>query len=133
MPHSYSDTGLPLLPPLLGIFWLRNGRVIAFTSPADEVIGVAGTKDSNFAHADQWADVIKRYAELREREYWFLERGRVLYRAKEKLFCIFASTAVAGNQRLIDAIIRRFRLPPTQVRALADLHYDPPTDELFED
>ena len=119
--------------PLLGIFWLRRSRVIAFTVSADEVEAVGGTRDSAFAHSDEWSAVVRQFPELAGKEYWAVERGRVIQRMADDSFVVFASTAVVANHRLFAKIIRRFNLPPGKTRAISDRHYDPPGDDLFED
>lgn len=119
--------------PLLGIFWLRHGGVVAFTVSAFSMEAAGGTKDSDYTHSDQWSEVMRRFPDLVGREYWAIERGRVIQQMTDSSFVIFASSEVVANERLIAKIIRRFHLPPTQTRAMSDRHYDPPGDDLFDD
>jgi hypothetical protein len=117
----------------IGIFWVHHRKIIAFGELVDTVTEIGGYKDSDLAHADMWTDVVKRHGKLAGKEYWAIPRGRVVFRAREKLFVIFASSSVITDDRLTANIMEAFHLPPLQCRFFSDPHYDPPGVDLFDD
>jgi len=120
--------------PSLGIFWVYHRRILAFKVPMDSVSAVGKMRDADYAHADSWADVVKKHRELASKEYWAIPRGRVIFRATEEMFVIFASTSIVTDPGLISKIFQSFRLPShDRVRVMTDRHYDPAGDDLFED
>jgi len=120
--------------PSLGIFWIYHRRVLAFKVPVGAVAAVRGVKDSDYAHADLWTEVVIKQPKLAGKEYWVIPRGRIIFREKYGIFAIFASTSIVTDPELLGKIIRCFHLPPKdRVRAITDRHYDPPDDDLFDE
>jgi hypothetical protein len=124
---------MPTNLPMIGIFWILKKSLIHFSKPLDCVQAVAGIKDTDFAHADQWAEVVKTHCGFSSKEYWEFPRGRIIYRVKTDNYSILASTSVVRDSLMIKRISRRFSLPVARVTVMSDRHYDPPGDDLFDD
>ena len=93
--------------PQLGLFWIYRRRVIAFTVPFDTIRSIAGSTDTDLAHANLWKEVVGQRPELDGREYWSIPRGRVLF---QKTFVIYASSSIISDTKLVEQVVRRF--PP---------------------
>ena len=119
--------------PSLGIFWVYGRQLISFAKPINMIPEVAGTADTDLAHADLWDEVVRKHRNLAGQEYWVLPRGRVVLHVRGRWFVIIASSSIVGDQTLVSSIMRRFHLPASHCRLSNDRHYDPPGDDLFED
>src|SRR5689334_14468611 len=119
--------------PRVGIFWMVNGNVLAFTEPLDHVRPVNGVRDSDLGHDDLWPLVQRRHPQLRSLEYWQVPRGRVLYRERERRFDLLMPAAEGGDRRLVAAVAERFALPAGTFIVASDVHYEPPGEDLFDD
>jgi hypothetical protein len=117
----------------LGIFWIVDGEIVAFKEPASKVKSVNSVKDSDFTHDGLWSEVQRSRSGLEDKEYWQIPRGRVVYREREGEYMAFMPTALTKDSRLLGQLAKVFSLGASRVRAIGDLHYDPPSDELFDD
>jgi len=117
----------------LGIFWIVDGEIVAFKEPASKVKSVNSVKDSEFAHDSLWPKVQRSCSGLEDKEYWQIPRGRVVYRDPKREYVVFMPTMLLKDRGLLVGISKAFGLGASRVCALGDLHYDPPSDELFDD
>jgi hypothetical protein len=119
--------------PLLGIFWIVAGRIVAFTTPVSKVESVGGFKDSKFGHYHVWQAVVRKNPKLSGKEYWERPRGRVVYAVADDQFRLFLPSSHAKDQRLIRRIAKRYSLPIRKVKVWSDQHYEPPPLDLSDE
>ena len=111
--------------PHAGIYWWYRGKVVAFTEPVSAVEPVEHVHDSALGHDPMWPQVQRQYPPLRDKEYYDIPRGRVLYVADRDEYWLFAPAVLHTRVTVIGRIIRRFGLPPEKVHLKTDTHYEP--------
>jgi hypothetical protein len=109
----------------VGIYWVYQGRVLAFSEPLSAVRAIDGVRDSDLGHDAIWSRVQASRPELRSREYFDVPRGRVLYRESEARFDVFMPKRFWKDRRVTAAVRRAFGLKASEVRLCADEHYEP--------
>ncbi len=111
----------------VGIFWINDGRVIAFTEDVESVRAIGGFKDSDLGHDACWEQVAL------PGEYMDTSRGRVLYDVRHDTFRLFVPSALVDDRTTLDRIRQRFNLPPEKVQVWTDPHYELDDDPFGDD
>lgn len=109
--------------PKVGIFWFLGTELIEFSTPARDQPQVQGFVDSPFDHADKWQEIQKVFPQLRNKDYTFLPRGRVIYAGPRKRFEVITSKAIAFDKSRFLQVCRKFSLP-ISAAVVADEHYE---------
>ncbi|HYU47632.1 MAG TPA: hypothetical protein VEK84_15830 [Terriglobales bacterium] len=76
--------------PRVGIFWLRNGKLITDFTPVSEAIAIRLGLGHAAGHIEYWTALQERGVISIEVEYEEPPRGRVGYNAKKKEFSLLA-------------------------------------------
>ncbi len=114
--------------PKLGIFWIIEDQIVAYTMPLARAEHAAGYANYPHGHADLWPMVVRSHPRLRGVGYEHVPRGRVTYEIDSGTYRLLVPPAVARDAATVARLIRHFRLPLGQTRVMADAHYDPPND-----
>ncbi len=117
----------PVQSPQLGIFWMHGRKLIHFAAPAEGVQEVEGFRDSPFDHDAYWVEVTKCHPKLREKEYFEVPRGRVIYTRSTGHYRILTSRKLARDADCIRRVRAAFQLP-ADTEVLVDEHYEPEYD-----
>jgi len=118
--------------PKVGIFWLNGPEIISFVDDVREVEQIAGFKDSDHNHYEDWPKLrIKG-------DYTSIPRGRVLYSAEYDKYIVYIPTSLSKNKAVLSKIFREFSLPTSKILVKTDEHYDDDADpfgdmDAFED
>lgn len=112
--------------PHVGIFWLVDGEIVAFATPVDRGERDGGFVNYSHGHVDLWRFVQRSRPQLREVEYEEISRGRVVLDEGGKSFHLLLPSAACQDAALVDRLIARFGLGNSEVKVIADRHYDPP-------
>lgn len=112
--------------PSVGIFWLVGGEIVVFTTPVDRGERVGGFVNYPHGHVDLWRFVQRSRPQLREVEYEDIPRGRVVFDEGGKSFHLLLPSAACKDPALVERLIARFGLGNSEVKVIADRHYDPP-------
>ena len=121
----------------IGVFWVWNNEIIGYPIPwetlkPDSLGFVNPPKD----HQTIWeADVIKRYPQLRDKEFFEVPRGRIVYNVRDAKFRLISSKLITGNKPLLNKICRYFHIPPPSLVVIQDQHYEiiPQDVDIFDD
>lgn len=119
--------------PTLGIYWITPGQgMVTFAEPAHSVpTDTAGFRNAPFDHDALWSKVVASEPALRDKEYFEVPRGRVLYVEATRKFRVLSSSADCANRSRMAAVARAFHLPMAQVECQPDSHYESHVD--FDD
>jgi hypothetical protein len=108
--------------PRLGVFFFQNGKLLESSKPWSLIPPFAGYRTYGVGLSDFW-DSLRRTGKVPQlSSYTSFRRGRVGYNIAAGKFTLFADKCVVADQGQIQAIRKRFRLPPT-TRIVADDHY----------
>lgn len=113
--------------PKVGIYWIRNDKIVAFADDMNDVEVRDGFRDSDKGHIDYW-----------ERlglpgEYFDLPRGRVIYNVKEDLFMVYMPSLLSKNEEVLSQIVEMFNLPRQKISIRFDTHYELELDPFADD
>jgi hypothetical protein len=131
MKRRISDSTLPRV----GIFWWWRDRLLAAAVPLADGVAFGGVVHGGRDHVKEWPRFQARYAALRDTDYIFVPRGRVLYLQAEQRFVVYLDRAIA-TPKVKAGILAAFALPRRQAGFEFDPHYttDPVAlERLFED
>lgn len=104
--------------PKVGIFWIINDQVIAFTEDARTVKMVNGFKDTDLDHYHVWPK-LKIHG-----DYTARPRGRVIYRAQDDKFLVYLPSTLVKDKKTILKILREFSIPTSKFIVVTDAHYE---------
>lgn len=110
----------------LGIFWIIDGEIVAFSVPLDRAEHVGGFANYPHGHAQMWPFLVRTRRELAGREYESLPRGRVTFDARVQMFNLWMPSSLARELEVVHRVRSQFDLPESQTFVGADAHYDPP-------
>lgn len=117
----------------VGIWWLYNNKVIGEYCPVSE-----GVFDMHFIqfsdidnHITEWESVIKEQLpeaiDLIPKGYRCIERGRVVYDPRSRVYEIICSEEIASNKQAIDLIAQEFDIADLRYEVIPSSHYYVPT------
>ena len=111
------------LIPEVGPFYVIDGVVYPDSEPVRDIeVSPSGHKDSNNTHYDFWKFMQRLYPELRNIDYDYYPRGRVVYNSKEDTYNLFIDKCL-NNMKDIRNIISELNLPMKKVKVDFDEHY----------
>ena len=118
---------------MIGIFWVYKGTVFgkarAVTEGEEYAPGIIDSPDN---HADYWddgGDYLRRFPELRFREYMDVPRGRVLYSRKDCRTVVYMDKALFSDS--VKRKVREyFSMGDGAVAWHTDPHYTTSVDEI---
>lgn len=114
----------------IGIWWWTGSEVIGTKIPADD-----GYQDGQYIqptprvgdnHFSLWENVrnqAKNKAEVQNKTFRQLERGRVIYDMHSMCFIITCSEELARNDKALRAIVSYYNLQPGAVDVIPNPHY----------
>jgi hypothetical protein len=106
--------------PLIGIFWLYKGQVLAQATSLEAGVDSPESIDSPFDHVRIWPNFQAKHQELRHLEYEEVPRGRVLFLKRGKRFMVYLDKKLLRQRRRIQ---QTFHLPATRTSFTTDPHY----------
>lgn len=113
----------------VGIFWFHRGGLLVSRVPVADGVATHNAVDSPVDHVDYWPKLQRRHPELREREYFEIPRGRVIYMTKPKTFHIYLNRVLI-QPRIQAALLKEFGLPKRRTKFVPDGHYTTDPNEL---
>lgn len=108
--------------PEVGPFYVIDGAVFADTESYRDVEEINSNRDSNNTHYNYWELLQQLYKELREIDYDYYPRGRVVYNSVEDKFYVYLDKCLSG-MKTIRNIISELNLPQRKVVVRSDEHY----------
>lgn len=112
--------------PRIGIFWVYRKAVMGRTVDlAEGEEGVPGLLDSPDNHADLWENdpkLLAPYPELRDREYFDVPRGRVLWRRDDATAIVYMDRTLFNDDIKVK-IANFFDLATSKIEWMSDPHY----------
>lgn len=112
--------------PRLGIFWIIDGEVVAFSVTRDRAEHIGGFGNYPHGHAQLWPLVQRGIPALAKVEYDELPRGRVTFDARTQMFNLWMPSALVRQSEVVCRVRSQFDLPELRTLVGADAHYDPP-------
>ena len=108
--------------PRLGPFFFVNGKLLENSKPWSLIPPFAGYRTNGNGLWDLWESLRRTGKVPPVSSYTSFARGRVSYNEAAGRFIVYADKCVVADQGQIQAIKKRFRLPPT-TKIVADDHY----------
>lgn len=108
--------------PEVGPFYIIDGVVFADTESYKDVVEIGHNRDSNNTHYDYWKVLQSVYQELRNVDYDYYPRGRVVYSSSEDKFYLYVDDCIK-DMKSVRAIIDELNLPHRKVEIKSDEHY----------
>lgn len=121
------------MSPIIGIFWIFNGKLLKSETDLEDGEDYAGVVHSGLNHIDHWPTLQRQHKELRLLEYQEVPRGRVMFFKRTKKFRVLMDK-VLHTPRNKQMLLKAFNLPKTKTVFGTDPHYttDPKDlDRLF--
>jgi hypothetical protein len=112
--------------PLVGLFFVVNGKPFVDGLPWTEVPSVAGFRTYGVGHPEYWHRLQGVGAVPLDLQYDETPRGRVNYADASGRFMLFADRCLITDNRLVSAIMNELKLP-IGTRCAADDRYRCPT------
>ena len=107
----------------IGIFWYWNNEVLGIShSFENSDVDSLGIIDSPYTHVDYWAEVQRKYNELRFFEYEEIPRGRVVFNVKTKKLIIYIDSNLLYKSK-VEKIYQFFDTTAEQAILKKDPHY----------
>lgn len=125
MPKSATHRGKPAkagAEPMLGIFWLVDGKLLIDSAPISECEQYGDHMTHPKGHSDVWELWQKIGKAPVESEYEENARGRVMFDLKGKTFTLLADRCILNRKELIAEIKKELRLPK-KLSLGTDPHY----------
>jgi hypothetical protein len=108
--------------PLLGIFWLVNGKLVIDSTPLNEAEPYGEHRTHPRSHIDTWTQYQRIGKVPHESEYEEFPRGRVMHHPKSGEFTILADKCILARKDLIAHIKDALHLP-AKTKIGTDPHY----------
>lgn len=109
--------------PEVGPFYVIDNVVFVDTEEVRDLeVGPGGFKDSDNTHYDYWSVLRRLYPELRNVDYDYYPRGRVVYSSKEDKYYVYLDKCLK-NMKNINSILSELKLPTRKVEISDDEHY----------
>jgi hypothetical protein len=115
--------------PCVGIFWVFEGKLLAYTCAPSDGIDNEWSINGQHDHVDYWPTFQRQHPSLRNIEYEDVTRGRVLFLKKPPTFCVYMDKRL-HKPAIKKLILAGFNLPPKQTKFLTDPHYTTDPDDL---
>jgi hypothetical protein len=131
-PRSLAVRGKPgqiVGPSCVGIFWVFEGKLLAYTCAPAEGIQNEWSINGQHDHVDYWPTFQRQHPNLRNVEYEDVPRGRVLFLKKTSTFCVYMDKRL-HKPAIKKLILAGFNLPPKLTKFLTDPHYTTDPDDL---
>jgi len=113
----------------VGIFWVYNGRVLAFPVSLKDAYRCGSFFDSPENHVDVWSRILSQRPELDGMEYFAFPRGRVVFNENEQCFTVYLDKVL-----MIPSVQKRIRaafgLPEARTHFEHDAHYTTDAEEI---
>jgi len=103
--------------PIIGIFWIVDGKLIARKVNLSEIEKINGFKDSGLSHFFEWE---KMGFDIDE--YDKFPRGRIVYDVLNDRFLIYAAKEIIKNEKYKELILNNFKIYKNY-RFIYDEHY----------
>ena len=91
--------------PIIGIFWIVDGKLIARKVNLSEIEKINGFKDSGLSHFFEWE---KMGFDIDE--YDKFPRGRIVYDVLNDRFLIYAAKEIIKNEKYKELILNNFKI-----------------------
>jgi hypothetical protein len=115
--------------PRIGLFWglpvSNKWRFVGISSPLSQVDAIGGFRTHPRGHIEVWPHILRRYPELRDRDYEAVPRGRVNWVEEGDQFLLLLDTHLQ-TRKFIAKIMQRWHLPEERTRVMSDPHYQTP-------
>ena len=108
--------------PLIGIFWLLEGRLIVDTSTLSDAEPYGDCLTHRNSHIDFWTEQQRIGTLPQDIEYEESPRGRVTYDTKLRTYCLLADRCILKDQTTVARIMRAMHLP-VNIIVDTDPHY----------
>ena len=108
--------------PLVGIFWMFEGRLIIDSSPLSEAEVYGDCLTHRNSHIDFWTEQQRTRAIPPEIEYEESPRGRVTYDTKLRKYHLLADRCILKNEAAVARIMKAMHLPVNTI-VDTDAHY----------
>lgn len=123
----YEDDNKELLEesraPKVGPFYVIDGAVFSDYDEIRDITPINGKSDSDNNHYDYYKLLRQFMPELKEYDYDYYPRGRVIYDTKNDTYNIFIDKCINKND-IIEEIISEYYLPKDKVKITDnDEHY----------
>jgi hypothetical protein len=113
--------------PKVGIFWVNGPELIVFADDVRKVREVAGFKDSDHNHYEDWSKLKLKG------DYTSIPRGRVLYSVRDDKYLVYIPTSLSRDRATLSKIFREFSLPTSKIKVSTDEHYDDDANPFGDD
>ena len=108
--------------PEVGIFWVVDGKPLAFGDPLAEAEPWGDFKNYKQDHIRLWKFLQRNGVVPRDSEYEDYPRGRVVYNTKTDAFMFFADRCILKDKPMVEHLLAELHLPSTTTTE-SDPHY----------
>jgi hypothetical protein len=109
--------------PLVGIFWVINGKPIIDSTSLSEAEDYGDFKTHPRGHMDVWTLFQQRGIATADVEYEEFPRGRVMHNTKTRRFTLLADKCILKDERIISKIMAEMNLLNKNTGKGTDSHY----------
>jgi hypothetical protein len=105
----------------VGLFYVVAGRVYWQGIPVEKADGMY-FKTFARTHSEFWdQDLTGRFPQLKEHEFTYFPRGRVVFDTKKSLFIILADNCIVENRTLVKEVVSKMKLPEGNISVSKDM------------
>ena len=106
--------------PMVGIFWLLNGRLILDASPLSEAEPYGDCLTHRKSHINFWGEQQRAGALPREIEYEEPPRGRVVFNQTSQRFALYADRCILKKKSVVNQVMKAMCLPASKTDVSTD-------------